>query len=266
MSKIYQNMRIVQKLCYNPDKDDPYNYMNLYLPKNTDKKELPVIVYFHGGGLVHGNENIGQHWPAYMVDRGFAVVSAHYRMYPDAKFPDYLVDAARAVAYTKNNLTEYFTPGKIYIGGSSAGGYISMMLCFDTHYLKDEGIDPMEISGYIFDAGQPTTHFNVLKERGYDHVNDRQIIDEAAPIFHVGVEKEVPPMLILVADHDMQNRYEQTLLLAEALDWNGIHNYELHCLHSSHCRYTSRLDENGDSILGKFICEFIGRFEKEDVK
>ena len=63
-----------------------------------------------------------------------------------------------------------------------------MMLCFDERYLKEVGILPTEIAGYIHDAGQPTAHFNVLKELGQD--SRRLIVDETAPLYFVGLKEK----------------------------------------------------------------------------
>jgi len=252
-------MRTYKDLHYK-ETGDPSHSMNLYLPDEGDS--FPVFVYFHGGGLVHGDANIVPHWPEYMTQKGVAVISAHYRLYPDAKFPEFLQDAADAILWAKTKMQEYCKVEKIYVGGSSAGGYISMMLCFDTQYLKGAGIDPMEISGYVFNAGQPTSHFNVIKEKGYSR--DRIIVDEAAPLYYVGIEKQYPPMLFLVADNDMKNRYEQNLLMMDTLRWNGHEDMEFHYLHAGHCGYDNRIDENGESIFGKFIFDFICRTSKKE--
>lgn len=254
-------MRTYTKLCYK-EQVNPAHYMELYLPDSGDS--FPVFVYFHGGGIVHGSEDISSYWPGYLTEHGVAVVSANYRLYPDAKFPEFIQDAADAVAWVKNEMKEYCNVESIYVGGSSAGGYLSMMLCFDRQYLENAGLDPMDVSGYVFNAGQPTTHFNVLKERGYGR--DRQIIDDAAPIYHVGKEKKYPPMMILVADDDMKNRYEQTLLLMDTLRWNGHENFEFHCLRASHCGYDNRLDENGESIFGGFILKLINNATGKEAK
>lgn len=41
-----------------------------------------------------------------------------------------------------------------------------MMLCFAEQYLGVHDIAPCRIAGWIFDAGQPTTHFRVLQDGG----------------------------------------------------------------------------------------------------
>lgn len=59
--------------------------------------------------------------------------------------------------------SEEFVVVLYFHGGSSAGGYISQMLCFDKTWLSKHGIKATDISGFIHDAGQPTCHFNVLR-------------------------------------------------------------------------------------------------------
>lgn len=233
--------------------EDEAQSLNLYLPE-TDS--FPVLVYFHGGGLT-GGDKAKQEIPCqYLADHGIGVISANYRMYPRAKFPDFLEDAANAVAWAFANMKNYGNIEKFYVGGSSAGGYISQHLCFDKTWLGKYGIDPMDIAGFVHDAGQPTSHFNVLKERGID--SRRVIVDETAPLYHVGKDEQYPPMLIIVSDNDMQNRYEQTMLLVSTLKHFGhTENVTLQVMHGTHCRYINAVDEAGISVFGKLIETFI---------
>jgi len=228
--------------------------LDVYLPE-TDS--FPVFLYFHGGGLEEGDK--AQRFDLFighLVAKGIAVVSANYRMYPDAKYPDFLVDSAKAVAWVFQNMKTYGNVTGIYVGGSSAGGYISQMLCFDKKYLATHGIDPMDIAGFIHDAGQPTCHFNVLRERGID--TRRVMIDESAPLYHVGADAQYPPMLVIVSDNDMENRYEQTMLLMSTLKHFGhTDNIKLQVMESTHCAYIRKADGNGESIFGKLIADFI---------
>jgi hypothetical protein len=113
-----------------------------------------------------------------------------------------------------------------------------MMLCFDKKYLARHGADPDGIAGYVFDAGQPTVHFSVLREAGTDP--RKVVIDERSPLYHICGERNYPPMLVLCAGHDMENRYEQTLLFVstmrhfrhDGVDFRLMEGYE-------HTGYTS---------------------------
>ena len=78
---------------------------------------FPVFVFFHGGGLKTGSKDCK--FIPDLVKKGVCVVSANYRKYPNAKYPDFIEDAASVVAWTKNNIQEYGNATHIFVGGSS---------------------------------------------------------------------------------------------------------------------------------------------------
>ncbi|MBQ8207880.1 MAG: alpha/beta hydrolase [Clostridia bacterium] len=255
-------MRLIENIKYG--NDNPAQLIDLYLPDNVIDGETPVFVYFHGGGIENGSRKNMEVLCEYLTAHGIAVASADYIMYPEAKYPEFIEDSALAVAWAKKNLCdggEYGNFGKLYIGGSSAGGYLSMMLCFDGKYLGKYGIAPASVGGYVHDAGQPTAHFNVLKYRGID--SRRIIVDESAPLFHFGTAKELAPMIFIASDGDMENRYEQTMLVMSTLkhfryDESKI---RLKVMHGGHCHYVHQKDENDESVFGKICEEFFNEFK-----
>lgn len=245
-------MKTVLDVCYNIKTEQ---YLDIYLPES---EEFAVVLYFHGGGIEAGDKSDEKILFNYLVSQGIAVVSANYRMYPHAKYPDFLIDAADATAWVFKNIGNYGKIKDIYVGGSSAGGYISQMLCFDKAWLSNHGITPTDVAGFIHDAGQPTCHFNVLRERGLD--TRRVIIDDSAPLYHIGESEQYPPMLIIVSDNDMENRYEQTMLLVSTLKhFDHFEKVQLKVMNGTHCAYVGATDQNGESVLGKLIAEFINR-------
>lgn len=251
-------MEIYKNIQYREGYDECV--LDLRIPDND---EFYTFVYFHGGGLTAG----GTYEPFLdpLVKMGIATVSIQYRMYPEAKFPEYIEDSALSVKWTFDNINKYGKCKGIFVGGSSAGGYISQMLCFDTHYLRDVGVDPMSIMGYIHDAGQPTTHFNLLSaERGVDR--RRVIVDSAAPLFHVGVEEKYPPMLFIVSDNDISNRLSQTKLLVSTLADFGHKDDDvlLRIVHGSHCKYVKEIYENGTSPMANMVAEYVMRGTKRE--
>ncbi|HHY81663.1 MAG TPA: alpha/beta hydrolase [Clostridiales bacterium] len=245
-------------------KDITYDYfdackLDLYLPKSND---FSLLVYFHGGGLEIGDKSFDINVYKYLISSGIAVAAANYRMYPDAKYPEFIEDAASAVNWVFRNIENYGHCNNIFIAGSSAGAYLSMMLCFDKKYLGKYGINPNDIAGYIFDAGQPATHFNILKERGLD--TRRVIIDEAAPIYHIGENQIQSPMMILVAEHDIPNRLEQTYLLCSTLKIFGYDEKKLIfklMKGYQHVEYTNAFDVNNNNVFAVMIRDFIRSIE-----
>lgn len=243
-------MRIIEDIAY-CDGGHPRQMLDLYLP---DGDEFSVFVYFHGGGLEKGRKG---HKPFmdYLVERGIGVVSVSYRLYPTAVFPEFVRDAAASVAWVFQHINEYGTCNKIYVGGSSAGGYLSMMLCFNKAYLAPYKIEPTQIAGFIHDAGQPTAHFNVLRERGID--KRRVIVDETAPLYFIGQDQEYAPMLFIVSDDDIVSRYEQTMLVLSTLKHFGYDQSKvaLKVMHGKHTKYG--VNEMGESVFGIMVYEYI---------
>ena len=245
-------MKLIKDIFYTKDHDEARS-LDLYIP---DAEQFPVFIFFHGGGLVNGNKNGGARIFTQLAENGIAVATCNYRMYPAAKYPDFVLDAAASVAWVKNHISEYGKCDKIFVGGSSAGGYLSMMLCFDPMWLSAHRVKLTDIAGFIHDAGQPTAHFNVLKERGID--SRRVIIDNSAPLFHIGNGTKYPPMLIIVSDNDMQNRYEQTMLVMSTLKHFGQGDVAtLKLMHGTHTEYLKIFNEDGTNVFANLVEEYI---------
>ena len=247
-------MKIIEDIKYS---NDDACRLDLYLP-NCDSFDL--FIYFHGGGLQSGDKKEANVLAEYLTNKKIAVVSANYRIYPDAKYPDYLIDGAKCVSWTFSNISTYGTCNHIYVGGSSAGAYISMMLGFDKKYLSAYGIDPYDIMGFVHDSGQPTCHFNILRERGID--TKRIIVDESAPLYHVGTEEKYSDMVFIVSDNDMPNRYEQTMLMQSTLRDFG-HDADVKVMHGTHSQYIQEKN-NGDSVLGIVIYSYIEKWKNSN--
>ncbi len=248
-------MKLMQNIPYTTPADDVH-LMDVYLPEKCNGS---LFFYVHGGGLEFGDKAEFDTAARYLAQRGYAIASINYRMYPAAHYPDFLWDAAQALHFVKEHLAEYQAE-KIYVGGSSAGGYVSMMLCFDPQYMACFGMDNSDIAGYFHDAGQPTAHFRVLKEKGID--GRRVIVDDTCALYHVGTLPDYPPMRFIVSDNDLQNRYEQTVLMLSTLRHFGFQKADHVLMHGNHCAYIVAVDEQGESIFGQMILDFLTKTEQ----
>jgi len=250
-------MKILTNIQYSSV--SPHCMLDICLPEHTDT--FPTLIYFHGGGLDRGDKRGCSAMKKYLTEHGVAVVSANYRMYPEAKYPEFITDAAQCVAWVIHNMGNYGNTNRFYVSGSSAGGYLTQMLCYNKAFLENAGIRQDQIAGYIHDAGQPTSHFNVLREKGID--TRRVIIDETAPIFYIGLEPKYRPSLVIVSDNDMPGRYEQTMLLIHTLKHFEYdeQDTQLLVMHGSHCAYVRALDDVEESVFGKLMLDFISKQE-----
>jgi len=231
------------------------NVLDIFLP---DGEVKGVYIYIHGGGINSGNkECISDEQVNRLTAGGIAVVCPNYRLYPDAKYPEFIEDVAAVAAWVKNHPEEVKGCQKVIIGGSSAGGYLSMMLYFDDRYLGKYGLSCRDFAGFVLDAGQPTAHFNVLRERGLD--TRRVIVDESAPLYHIEEYAGQPPMLIFVADNDMENRYEQTVLLLSTLKHFHYPQEIITYIYKENCTHCCYLadEEYADEVYA-FIAKTLG--------
>lgn len=242
-------MNTIKDIYYTPQNLKEQT-LDLFLPSCN---EFPVFIYFHGGGLETGDKSDCLDMNK-LTNKGIAVASVNYRMYPYAKYPDFITDCTASVQWIKNNISNYGKPTNIFIGGSSAGAYIAMMMYFDKKYLNMFGMERNDFDGFVFDAGQPATHFNVLRERGID--TRKVIIDSAAPIYHISDYNNDPPMLILCAETDMPGRFQQTMVMIDTLKQMGFPEEKIIFKYMeaySHCEYIAY------DIFFDIICDF---FEK----
>ena len=251
-----ENMKFLKNVYYSDDNDE-LKTLNVYIPSGECKA---VFLYIHGGGI-----ETGAKWGFYgnaefLAAHGYGSVSIDYPLYPNTKFPDFLYAAAQAIAWTKKNMRKFFGCERLYVGGDSAGGYISMMLCFDRKYLASVGLSNADIVGYWHAAGQPTAHFNVLKYSGVDP--RRVIVDETAPLYFIGLEESYPYMRFTVSDNDMFARYEQTMVVLKTLEHFGYKNFDLKVVSGTHCSYFRTLYEDGASEAAHLIYDFLETGEK----
>ena len=181
---------------------------------------------------------------------------------PDAKFPEYLYDAAYAVKYVVDHISKFGRCRGFIISGSSAGGYIALMLCLNKEYLEFARVDRNKIVGYVSESGQPTTHFNILdRER---HQNPWiQRIDEAAPLYYVDEKMDVSRLLLVTYENDLPNRVEQNELLASSIKFFK-QKFDVHfeILDGKHCAGSNVLNEDGEFDMVNLIKEWIVKYEE----
>lgn len=250
-------MRKYTKIDY-AERNATVNKLCVFLPDEGER--FPVLLYFHGAGVIHADCDISyEPFTQYLTQNGIAVVCASYHQFPYTsgkevvKYTDILEDAVDAVKWVKTSLSAYCQADKLFIGGSSHGGYPAAMLCFNTSLLNRCELTPIDIDGFIFDSPQLTTHYSALKEKGYAY--NRVMIDESAPLYYVGTEKEYPPMLFINADNDSHTRLSQTKLTVTALKNLGHTAPKIQSvvLEGTHCSYVN--DQN--NVFGEIIHQFM---------
>ena len=120
---------------------DPQQFARIYTPTAVvgAGAQLPVIVYYHGGGWVIADVNVYDPTPRLLAKQLNAiVVSVEYRHAPEFKFPSQHEDAATAYRWVLANAASWGgNPAKIALAGESAGGNLAVATAI---YARDNGL------------------------------------------------------------------------------------------------------------------------------
>lgn len=179
----------------------------------------PVVVFFYGGAWRSGSKELYRYVAKALARRGYVAVVPDYRVYPQARYPDFLEDAALAVRWVKDNVGGFGgDPGKMFLQGHSAGAHIAAMLAIDARWLAKVGLAPgRDIAGLIGLSG-PYDYLPLRDETlkaifgGADRL-------ETQPIHHVA--PGVPPALLMTGGRDRLVEAGNSVRLAARLTAAG---------------------------------------------
>jgi len=182
--------------------------LDVYAP--AEGKNLPVVLWIHGGGWKAGDKAGVQRKPQAFADKGFVFVSTNYRFVPKVTVKEMTGDIARAIRWIHDHAKEYGgDPKSIFVMGHSAGAHLAALVCTDDRYLKAEGAPLSIIKGCVpvdtavYDVQKQIETIGSPRAAMYSGVfgTSESSQKEFSPISHVAKGKNIPPFLILhVAD------------------------------------------------------------------
>jgi acetyl esterase len=89
--------------------------------------EVPLVVYFHGGGWTLGSIDSHHGMMRRLAkEAGAAVLGVDYRLAPEAPFPGPLDDCLATIEYARGVDTEGVDPSRLVLGGDSAGANLAL--------------------------------------------------------------------------------------------------------------------------------------------
>jgi acetyl esterase/lipase len=127
--------------------------LDVYRPERP-RAGAPVVVFFYGGSWRNGERG----WNAFvgraLARNGVIAVIPDYRKAPQVRFPAFVEDGARAVAWTRTHAGRYGAdPARLHLMGHSAGAHIAAMLGADGRFLDAVGLAPADLDGVVGLAG-----------------------------------------------------------------------------------------------------------------
>jgi acetyl esterase len=135
--------------------------VRIYKPYGHMDKELPAIIYFHGGGFVLGS--INTHHGSCMLLSKYSraiVISVEYCLSPEKKFPHALNDALESCKWVNDNAAQ-LNVKSISVMGDSAGGNLAAVV---SQSLKDTDLIKAQVLLYpVLDLGFNTNSHELFK-------------------------------------------------------------------------------------------------------
>lgn len=234
--------------------------LDLYQP--PDAKDLPIVVFVHGGGFREGDKSINQQLfgnvPSYFARNGMLGVAMNYRLSPGSPWPAGAQDVGAAVAWLREHAARYGgDPAKIFLLGYSAGA---------THvasYVFDKSLRPAGgngVAGAIVLSGlyqvQPTYVTNVAANVKEYFGADASQYDARSPLTHV--PGSTTPVFVAGAQHDPPFLLRQADELRDMLCARdgGRCPRTLRLAHHTHLSPPAAFDTS-DEELGRAVLEFV---------
>lgn len=131
-----------------PMRDGTSIAARLYRPTHG---ELPVVIYYHGGGWVIGSLDTHDGLCRHLAQRsGAAVLSVDYRLAPEAKFPVAVEDCYDALTWTASNGAALgLDVTRITVAGDSAGGNLAAVVAL---LARDEDGPAIALQALLYPA------------------------------------------------------------------------------------------------------------------
>ena len=140
----------------------PRQSLDLYRPRSRAGAAAPVVVFWYGGAWTRGRKEDYRFVGAALASAGCLTLLPDYRLFPQARFPAFLEDGARATAWAIDHARAHGgDPQRVFLAGHSAGAHLAAMLAVQTRWLQQAGANPAAVRGLIGLSGpyvlQPNT-------------------------------------------------------------------------------------------------------------
>jgi acetyl esterase/lipase len=187
--------------------------LDLYRPAQAPRVPAPVVVFFYGGGWRGGNRADSRFVGQFLAGEGFVAVIPDYRVAPEAVFPGFLEDGAKALRWVQDHIAEQGgDPRNILLMGHSAGAYNAVMLALDRRYGSAAGFDATRLRGVVGLAGPYDFELETGNREIFGAASDPR---ETQPVHFAA--SGAPPVLLVTGTADETVDPENSRSLARHL-------------------------------------------------
>lgn len=195
--------------------------LDIYEPLVQRGARSPVYIYIHGGSWIHGDKSLVNLYPKTVYalrEAGITVVSIDYRFVTQSGVHAMVSDCLDAVVFLKEHAQKYhLDTNHIGLHGHSAGANLALVTGL-TYSRKHDDIL------FIVDEYGPTDAVRLLKEQKdrlwWTYLISDSTLKEISPILML--HPKAPPVYIAHGDHDETVPLQQSTMLYEKLQTEGI--------------------------------------------
>ena len=196
--------------------------LDLYIPRETASRPLPIAMYIHGGGMTAGDKSdLNPVFLDALASAGYAVASVNYRLAPESRFPAQIEDVKCAIRYLRAKAPGYGLNGnEMFAFGTSVGGQLGALAALTgPHSAWDVGPYPTEPSNLLavadmFGPANLTEGASGFSPSGIQQVfgkSNRRDLVLASPTHFVVANS--PPILIVQGVNDTKVLESQSIEL-----------------------------------------------------
>ncbi len=212
------------------------NLLNVFTPRNSTTKKLPVVIFVHGGYWEEGNKDIYGFLGRNFAKNNVVTVIPNYRLSPNASYDGMASDVANAIQWTQANIANFGGDAEqMYLMGHSAGGHLIALVTTNPNYGIRKGLIKgvilndaagLDMKSYLEDY-PPTSKHN------YDvtWTTNPENWKEASPVYFL--DANAPPFLIYVGEKTYPSIKLQNLTFLDTLH-NYQPNVKIHYLDKKH--------------------------------
>jgi acetyl esterase/lipase len=197
--------------------ESPAQRLDVYAPEGA--RAAPVVVFFHGGSWATGAKEQYRFVGQALASRGIVAVVASYRLFPAVQFPEFVDDAARAVAWAHANAARHGgDPDALFVMGHSSGAHMAALVALDPRYIERAGGRASWMRGMIGLAGPYDFDARRADIRAVFAAIADADVDTTQPL---AFAKGAPALLLLHGESDVTVERKNTVNLAAAVVREG---------------------------------------------
>ncbi len=208
---------VARGVSYGPE---PRQKLDIYAPPEGAGNN-GVVVFVYGGSWNSGSKSDYAFAGRAFAAQGFVTMVFDYRLVPAIRYPVFVEDSAKAVAWAYRNAATYGGDQKrLYLVGHSAGAYNAMMVALAPQFLQAEGLSPSILRAAAGLSG-PYDFLPLDVDSTREAFSRAPDLPATQPINYVRPGRATPPIFVATGDADDLVKPRNTRALAAVLRGAG---------------------------------------------